>query len=322
MNTPGFWKQRSAINKALAPLSLVYAAIYLIKRALTVQAKLPVPVVCIGNVTAGGSGKTPVALAIGAMLSERGVKAFFVSRGYGGHARKPMLVNPEKHKSHEVGDEPLLLASVLPTVVGRNRAEAAQLAVSKGAKLLIFDDGFQNKSFYKDFSFLVIDGTVGYGNGMLIPAGPLRERPKLAMRRAHAIIMINHGPSAPLLPADRPVIHARTKVVGLAQKLEGQKVVAFCGIAYPEKFQLTLAQLGVRMVAFKSFADHAPLPDASVRPLAELAAKEQAYLVTTRKDFVRLPKPYQERIVVVDIELAFENTDLLNAQLDHIAGLA
>ncbi len=321
MMTPLFWKTRSTRAKMLLPLSLVYEACYLLKRAFTVQVKLPVPVVCIGNVTAGGSGKTPLALHIGALLKEKNVTAFYVSRGYGSAITTPVLVNAEKHRSYEVGDEPLLLAQILPTVVGKDRLQAANYAIANGAKLLIFDDGFQNKKIFKDFSFLVVDGTVGFGNGFLLPAGPLRERFVMAVKRAHSVIVINPAATLPSVPKDTPLLLARTQVVGLAERLRGQKVVAFCGIAFPEKFQSTLSALGARIVAFKSFADHAHYRHETLLPLAHIASNEKAYLVTTRKDFVRLPRGFKDKVVVVDIELSFRNPDILAAQIDYIAGL-
>lgn len=322
MKTPKFWKTKSRIARALWPLSVLYEMGYVLRRAFTVQVKLPVPVVCIGNITAGGSGKTPLALHIGKMLKEKGVKAFYVSRGYGGENTKIMMVNPNKHRSVEVGDEPLLLAEVLPTVVGPNRVLAAQYAVAKGAKLLIFDDGFQNKKFYKDFSFLVIDGAVGFGNGYLLPAGPLRERFDLAVKRAHSLVMVNPSPSSPAMPEDKPVLYARNKVVGLAERLRGQRVVAFCGIAFPEKFQATLSSIGANVIHFKAYGDHAHYKHATLLPLAEIASKEKAYLVTTRKDWVRLPHGFKDKVVIVDIEMVFANPDMLEAQVDYIAGLA
>jgi len=322
MKTPPFWKTRNNTAKILWPLSLLYEVIYTLRRAFTVQTKLPVPVVCIGNITAGGAGKTPLALHIGSMLKEKNIAAFYVSRGYGGSAQGPLLVNPAKHRSHEVGDEPLLLAEVLPTVVGKDRLRASQFAIAKGAKLLIFDDGFQNKKIFKDFSFLVIDGHFGIGNGFLLPAGPLRERLSSAAKRAHSIVMINPTQNSVSVPKDRPLLTARTKPIGIAENLRGQKVVAFCGIAFPEKFQATLASLGTRLISFTGFADHAYYRHETLMPLAEIASKEGAYMVTTRKDFVRLPRGFKDKVVVVDIELAFADPDMLAAQLDYIAGLA
>lgn len=321
MKTPAFWKTRSLQAKLLRPFSLVYEMGYVLRRAFTVQVKLPVPVVCIGNVTAGGSGKTPVALHIGMMLKEKGVNAFFVSRGYGGSITTPTLVNPEKHRSYEVGDEPLLLAEILPTVVGKNRLQAAQFAIAKGARLLIFDDGFQNKKIFKDFSFLVVDGMVGFGNGFLLPAGPLRERFSSAVKRAHSIIMINPAPHSPALPEDRPALVARTRIVGLAERLRGQKIVAFCGIAFPEKFRATLTNVGASIIEFVAFADHAHYRHDSLLPLADIASKGKAYMVTTRKDFVRLPRGFKDKVVVVDIELEFADPAMLAAQINYIAAL-
>lgn len=321
MKTPQFWKTRNNITRLLMPLSWLYELGYMLRRSFCVQVKLQVPVVCIGNVTAGGSGKTPVAMHVGQMLRDRGVAAFFVSRGYGGSAVQPTLVN-DKHRSFQVGDEPLMLSQILPTVVGKNRLDAARFAIAKGAKLLIFDDGFQNKKIYKDYSFLVVDGQIGLGNGLLLPAGPLRERYGMAVKRAHSVVMINPTQHSVGVPADRPALFARTVVTGIAERLKSQKVVAFCGIAFPEKFKNTLIALGARIMEFKPFADHEPYRYDMLLPLAEIASKEKAYMVTTRKDFVRLPRGYKDKVVVVDITLDFLDPGLLDAQIDYIAGLA
>jgi tetraacyldisaccharide 4'-kinase len=322
MRTPAFWKTRNTTSKMLMPLGLLYELGHKTKRAFTVQVKLPVPVVCIGNVTAGGSGKTPLALHIGTMLKAKGVNAFYVSRGYGGSTKGPVLVNPLKHRSYQVGDEPLLLSQVLPTVVGRDRLEAARFAISKGAKMLILDDGFQNKKIYKDFSYLVVNGQVGLGNGLLLPAGPLRERFSDGLKRAHSVVMIDPMPNSIAIPKDRMPLVARTKVTGIAERLRGQKVVAFCGIAFPEKFRATLASVGARVIEFQGFADHAFYRHETLMPLAELASKEKAYMVTTRKDLVRLPRGFRDKVVVVDIELSFEDEGLLAAQIQHISQMA
>ncbi len=321
MKTPAFWQRKNRLAYALWPLSIFYETAAFYKRLFTTSVTLPVPVICIGNITAGGSGKTPMALYVGAKLKEKNITAFYVSRGYGGYVKGPMLVNPDKHFSVEVGDEPLLLARVLPTVVGKDRLAAAQFAIKKGAKLLIFDDGFQNKTIFKKFSFLVMDGTIGIGNGFLLPAGPLRERLSQALLRTHCAVVINPLPDSPAIPEGKPTLFARTKVSPLAEKLRGQKVVAFCGIAYPDKFKRTLLDIGANILAFEAFADHQPLSHKMLMPLIETASKEQAYLVTTAKDAVRLPAFLREKVVVVDIELVFSNPELADAMIDYITGL-
>lgn len=322
MNMPHFWKNRSFASFALLPFSFIYSVLYILKRSFTVQIKLPIPVVCIGNVTAGGSGKTPVALHIGKMLKQKNINAFYVSRGYGGTITAPTMVNPAKHRSYEVGDEPLLLAEVLPTVVGKDKIAAARFAIAQGAQLLIFDDGFQNKKFFKDFSILVIDGSFMFGNNLLLPAGPLREYPVMAFARAHSIIVINRHDILPPFPENKAVLFARSRVVGLAEKLNKQKIVAFCGIALPEKFRATLVTIGARIIEFVAFPDHANYRHNSLLPLAEIASKEQAFMVTTRKDYVRLPRGFKDKVVVVDIDLEFETPEILAAHVDYIAKLA
>lgn len=321
MKTPAFWKRKNRVAYLLWPLSVIYEMVYLFKRASTKQIKLPVPVICIGNVLAGGAGKTPVALHIGKLLKEKGCNPWYVSRGYGGSAEGPVQVNPSKHKSSEVGDEPLLLAQVLPTVVGKDRIKAARYAIKKGAKMVILDDGFQNKKIFKNISYLVIDGTLGVGNGFLLPAGPMRERLDLALARTHSVVMINPMPGSIAIPETKPTLFARTKVSGLAEKLRGQRVVAFCGIAYPEKFRRTLSEIGASLISFTTFADHENYSYKKLMPLVEEASGNRAYLVTTSKDQVRLPDALKDKVVVVDIELVFANQEMLDVQIDFIAGL-
>lgn len=321
MKTPAFWMRRTKLAYLLWPLSAVYEMVYVLKRAYTVQIKLPVPVVCIGNITAGGSGKTPFALHIGKLLREKGCEAWYVSRGYGGFEEGPLQVDLAKHKSFQVGDEPLLLAQVLPTVIGKDRMKTAFHAINNGAKLLIFDDGFQNKKIFKNISYLVLDGRIGVGNGFLLPAGPLRERLDYALARTHSVVMINPTTSSVALPEEKPTLFARTKVTGLAEKLRGQKVVAFCGIAYPEKFRRTLQEIGASILSFTEFADHQHYYYNTLMPLIEEASKEKAYLVTTAKDAVRLPLGLRDKVIVVDIELVISNQDMLDVQMNFIAGL-
>ena len=321
MKTPLFWQERGWKAMALWPLSFIYEQISLLKRSLIRPVKLPVPVVCIGNITAGGAGKTPLALHIGEQLKARGVKAFFISRGYGGKFTGPVVVDIEKHQSHEVGDEPLLLAKTLPTIVAKNRLQAAQLAIKLGAQLVIMDDGFQNPQLFKNFSFLVIDGAFGFGNGLLIPAGPLRERPDNAFKRAHCVVLMNPHSDSVKVPPEKPLLTAKTKPTHHADLLRGKRAIAFCGIAHPQKFFTTLRYLTVNVLEQIAFADHAPYSDKQLLELAHKAHKANAFLVTTAKDAARIPLRFRDKVCVVDIELVFSQSAMLDAQLEYIVGL-
>lgn len=317
MKTPGFWYKESALSRLLQPVSLLYDIISTLKRAQAKPAGFPIPVICVGNLTAGGSGKTPVALYIGKLLKNKNAGAFFVSRGYGGKLKGPVLVNPKKHTSSEVGDEPLLLAEVLPTVIAKDRVAGIRLAISKGAKAVVLDDGFQNPSVIKTLSLLVIDGERVFGNGMLIPAGPLRERPEAGFKRAHAIIVLNRSTRVPPLPADRPVFNART-VAQNTEALKGRKVIAFCGIAHPDKLFGTVAGAGANIVETIAFPDHHPYSPIDVKKLLFKSYIEEAVLITTSKDVVRLPQKLRDCVAVVDIAVEFENPAMFESVIDYI----
>ena len=190
MKTPKYWQSNSLLSKVLTPLGWIYGALTQVRLKLTKAPHVKVPVICIGNITAGGTGKTPVALSIAKILTSEVYHPFFVSRGYGGKLQN-IIVNNKKHSAKDVGDEPLLLSRQAPVVVDANRYNGAQLAIKEGADLIIMDDGFQNPSLYKDLSFLVFDGNYGIGNGKIIPAGPLRETFIQGIKRADAIINNN-----------------------------------------------------------------------------------------------------------------------------------
>lgn len=313
LKTPRFWSSKSWLSLLLLPFSYCYYFGYRIRCRCTNPVKLPVPVICIGNLTAGGAGKTPVALYIGQLLKNKGVNAFFISRGYGGSQKTAILVDPEIHNAAQVGDEPLLLAQVLPTIVGKNRLEAAHLAISQGAEILVMDDGFQNPSIKKDLSFIVVDRRLSFGNERMLPAGPLREPVLYGIKRAHALIIVN---PANFLPTTLPDIHfllARSRPKPSMSALDGMNIVAFCGIATPDKFYKMLENAGARIIERISFPDHYPYTRKDMLFLREQAEKQGgALLVTTSKDAVRLPAELKQGIAVAEMELIFENPEKLN----------
>jgi len=318
MKTPSFWNEKNLLSTLLLPLASLYDTASLLSRAARRPVTLAVPVICIGNLTMGGSGKTPVALHVGRMLKDKKIAAFYVSRGYGGRLKGPVRVNAQKHSAEEVGDEPLLLAGVLPTVVAKDRLQGALYAMQKGAKVIVMDDGFQNNAIAKSLSLLVVDGSVGFGNGRIFPAGPLREDPALGLARAHAVVVINRTTRVPAFPAEKPVLLARTQPKDDTLALKGKKLAAFCGLAYPHKFFDMLSSLGALVVEKTAFADHHPYTASDMRKLMARANPKQAALITTAKDFVRIPQEYRECVAVLDMELAFDNEPLLAGILDYI----
>jgi tetraacyldisaccharide 4'-kinase len=316
MKTPAFWNSQNLISYLLLPFSWIYGAAALLRQRLAKPTHLPVPVICVGNLTAGGAGKTPVALYIGARLKQKGIKAFFLTRGYGGSFAGPVQVDPAVHASSEVGDEPLLLAKVLPTIVAKDRLRGADFAIAQGAEAIIMDDGLQNPALAKSLSLLVIDGIYGFGNGRLLPAGPLREPVKSGIQRADAIIFIAPAP-IPIAINAMPILFARVAPTPGREVLAGKKLLAFCGLALPEKFFFTLSQLGGQVVEKKAFADHHPYTKNELATLTARAKALEATLVTTAKDAVRLPPEFLLQVTVVDISLLMEETQALDALLNQ-----
>jgi tetraacyldisaccharide 4'-kinase len=279
---------------------------------------LSLPVICCGNATAGGAGKTTVALDLGERLKGRGLAAHFLLRGYGGKLKGPARVDLASHDSRAVGDEALLLAAIAPTWVSADRAAGGAAAQAAGAQAIIMDDGLQNPTLEKSLSLLIIDGSYGFGNGRVIPSGPLREPVFAAAARCQAAVLIGEDETGALaqLPADLPVLRARLVPGPEAAVLAGKPVVAFCGIANPRKFFATLQEAGAVLAARHPFADHYPFDDQEIRDILAEAEKLRATPVTTRKDIVRIPPALRTGIRVVSIALAWEDPAAIEALLD------
>jgi tetraacyldisaccharide 4'-kinase len=317
MKAPGFWRRDGAVPRLLAPLGAIYAAATA-RRVARPGWRAPVPVICCGNASAGGTGKTTLALELGARLLARGVAPAFLTRGYGGRGTARRVTAADT--AAETGDEPLLLAALAPSYVGADRAATARLAIADGAGALVMDDGLQNPRLVKDLSILVIDGEVGFGNGRAIPAGPLREMPEAAAARCQAALLIGpdrHGALA-RLPARLPVLRAALHAAPEAADLAGQPVLAFAGIGRPEKFFATLAQTGAVLAARRSFPDHHRYTATELAGLLDAAERLRATPVTTPKDWVRLAPPLRARIRPVGVALAWEDPGALEALLDTV----
>jgi tetraacyldisaccharide 4'-kinase len=256
--------------------------------------KIDVPVICLGNLTVGGAGKTPAALAVGHLLLEMHERPFFLSRGYGGRLAGPVRVDPGFHHAAEVGDEPLMLARLAPTIIARDRIAGAKTARKGGASVIVMDDGFQNPSLTKDASIVVVDGTRGIGNGRVLPAGPLRAPLESQLKQARAIVIVGPKDGAPqVAQAARrhgvAIFHARLEPDrGSLVALGGKKVLAFAGIGNPDKFFTTLTEAGVPVAEQKSFPDHHRYTAAEANTLIARADASALVLMTTEKDHVRL----------------------------------
>jgi tetraacyldisaccharide 4'-kinase len=324
MKTPGFWYRPEATPAAwlLTPAGLLYDAASRLRRSLVEPQRAPVPVACIGNLVAGGAGKTPVALALGRRLGEIGIAVHFLSRGHGGSLAGPVRVDPERHSAAEVGDEPLLLARAAPAWVSRDRPAGARAAAAAGAGLILMDDGFQNPSLAKDLSLLVVDGGSGFGNGRILPAGPLRERPEDGLKRADAVVVM--GPDRAGIGAlaaghGLPALGARlVPDASDAARLRGRKVLAFAGIGRPEKVFATLAELGAEIAGAVPFPDHHTYTPDEIMRLVETAQERQAVLVTTEKDLVRLPPDARPMVEALRVDLAWDDPARVDAVLEPL----
>lgn len=321
MKAPRFWNSKNITSTLLLPFSWLYYLISKINYARTSPTTLPVPVICIGNLTVGGAGKTPVALHMGELLKRKNIKAFFISRGYGGSQKSAILVDAEKHGATQVGDEPLLLAQVLPTIVGKDRVEAANLAISQGAQVIVMDDGFQNPSLTKDLSFIVVDRRLSFGNERLLPAGPLREPVGVGLKRADAVIIINPANFIPTSLPNIPFLLARSYPKESMLALKGKRIIAFCGIAIPQKFYQMLKSAGAEIIENISFADHYSYKQKDLDFLQKKAKEQDALLVTTSKDAARMAKDFKgkiENIHVAGMDLEFENAEKLDELIESI----
>jgi tetraacyldisaccharide 4'-kinase len=293
MRAPGFWWEKpGAVAALLSPVSTIYGGIAA-RRLAQSGVRAGLPVICVGNPTVGGAGKTPTAIAIARILIAAGERPMFLTRGYGGMLAGPVTVEPG-HTSIQVGDEPLLLTRVAPTVVAANRVAGAQLAKDNGATVIVMDDGFQNPSLSKDLSILVIDGTRGIGNARVLPAGPLRAQLDAQLDRAQAILIIGDVTGAsPLVIAARarglPLFHAKLEPDPAAvAALASAKVLAFAGIGDPEKFFKTVAAAGIDAPVRRGFPDHHRYSAKEARALIRDAATDKLELLTTEKDLARM----------------------------------
>ncbi len=311
MKAPDFWARPGLLGAALSPLGRITGAIT--ARRMAVSGFNPgIPVICVGNAGVGGAGKTPVVLDLLGRLPGR---PFALTRGYRGRLRGPVLVEPGLHGAADVGDEALLLAATAPTIVARDRAAGARLALAEGATVIVMDDGLQNPGLAKTFSLLVVDGGYGFGNRQMLPAGPLRENVAAAAARCRAAVMI--GPDvtgAASLLGGLPVLRARL-VAECATPFAGRPMLAFAGIGRPEKFFESVASLGGNVVAKRSFPDHHRYRERDAESLLEEAGRHAADLVTTAKDYVKLSRDLQKRTLVVRVRVVWENEGLLRDML-------
>jgi tetraacyldisaccharide 4'-kinase len=323
MQAPEFWQsgKGGVLAELLAPLGWVYGLATKVKLATTTPWTSPVPVLCVGNLIAGGAGKTPVALDLGMRLQAKGKNVHFLSRGYGGSEKGPLRVDPDIHDYSHVGDEPLMLATHGPAWVSSERRAGCMTAANEGADIIIMDDGFQNPYIEKNFSIIVIDGGYGFGNAKMIPAGPLRESIPHGLSRAQSAVIIGDddtGSGDTVTSCGLTPLRARLVPTPLPADIAGQPVIAFAGIGRPEKFFETVSSLDCTVASRIPFADHHPYSEADIRHLDETAKKAGAHLLTTEKDARRLPQSFLEQITVVPVHLEWSDEHAIEALLDQI----
>jgi tetraacyldisaccharide 4'-kinase len=308
------------LARVLSPFSCAVIAITA-RRVAQVGWQAPVPVVCCGNATVGGAGKTTLALDLARRLTARGIAVHVLLRGYRGTARGPRRVM-RGDPAAATGDEALLLAEAAPTWTGADRAASARAAIAAGAEVLLMDDGLQNPSLEKTMSLLVVDGATGFGNGRVLPAGPLREPAAIAASRCRAAVLIGPDTSGALaqLPPDLPVLHADVVQGGEIASLIGRRVLAFAGIAIPDKFFTALERAGVELAGREAFADHHVFTPVELARLEASARAVDAILVTTPKDAVRLPAGMLARmnVHVVSVRLVWNSEAVIDALLDEL----
>ena len=330
--TPRWWYSRAprrlmATRALAAPISWIWTATTARRIARAQPVDPGAPVICVGNLTMGGAGKTPVVRELLAHLTARGLAANGLSRGHGGRLKGPVRVDPDQHAAADVGDEPLMLARDYPIWISRDRPAGAVAAVGAGAQVVVMDDGHQNSSLKKALSLVVVDGETRdeewpFGDGSVFPLGPMREPLAAGLSRADAVVVLmpadlaEPDPELLALFGDTPVLIARLEPA--APPPSGPQV-GFAGVGKPWKVERALEAAGCDLMDFVPLADHAALDEADLRALAARARKLGAGLVTTEKDWVKLPLPWRARIAAWPVRARFEDEAALDRLLERVA---
>ncbi|MGB4102006.1 MAG: tetraacyldisaccharide 4'-kinase [Alphaproteobacteria bacterium] len=318
---PQFWRSgNSAIPALLQPVACFWDSLGRIRRRCVTGRKTPIPSICVGNVTVGGAGKTPATILLADLLRDSGGRPALATRGYGARLAPGVTrVDPQRHKATEVGDEALLLARTAPCYVSRDRYAAALAAQADGATHILYDDGLQNPQIAYDCALLIVDGGYGFGNGRIIPAGPLRETPAAALARCRAMLIIGSDSydCAAQAPPGMPVLRAELVPELPADFPRMDHFLAFAGIGRPEKFFDSCHTAGLLLNDMIAFPDHHPYTIPELSALAQQAAALNARLLTTAKDAARLPPEWRDQIVVFPVTLHCADLAALRQLLPH-----
>jgi len=326
LSRPDFWHKIGPIALALYPFSLCYRMLSFLKKHLTHKPiKLAIPVICIGNITAGGAGKTPLAIEIGKSLLSHGIKVAYLTRGFGGNNKHHGLVDLKKHNHTHVGDEAIMLASIAPTYVGSNRSITGKIAQADGVEVIIMDDGMQHHSLYKDLTILTLDADYQFGNRMTIPSGPLRQTVASGLSEAEIIVCTSTADadlSSTIKQAfmgeetSKPCFMIKYMPVNPGQ-LRGKEFVGLCSIASPNKFIQTAEKAGAKLIRIHAYPDHYAYTPSEIDYILASAKKDGVKILTTSKDAVKMSPKQLQQVVTLELKLLDEN-GLINYLLDWI----